>query len=199
MTELKKKYNDYCNECFEIITDGGTFKIYCDYDFNLYWSPYIEDKDMYKNTFQYTVSNDDKFVYDLFNELYDSVMSKKPFKYSKYDADDTIYDDVEYDLIVDNGIEWHSDSFNYDAASVLRIDKDEKDNYIVTFKRSKVVSDEISAFTTCAVQFSRGISQYDPYNMTFIEMYNRLKDCDLLYNKVLYGTGILGKRKIKKR
>ena len=181
------------------MTEEGTFKIFNDYDLNLYWAPSVSDDDLNKKSLSFTVTNEDKYVYRLFSELYDSFVNFQPFKYSRYNRDEDVVDKLEYPIVKNSNIDWHSDGFSYDAASILNINKDEKNNYVVTFNKSKMVSDNISNFETFAVQFSSGISRYDPYNVTFIEMYNQLRDYDLFPNNVYYKFGIRGKRKVRKR
>ena len=175
MLELKRSNDGSGFDKFKIKTDEGSFKIYLDSDLCLYWCcniPYGED---IKDTYKYTITKDNTRVYSIFEQLYDSVVTKRPFKYFKYDDDRKYlyYDDNN--LVKDSAIEWHSDDFTYDAASVLMIDKDiETDNLEITFNKSKVVYDDISPFSTFSVKISTGESRYDPYNATFVNMYEHL-------------------------
>lgn len=174
MLEIKKSYNDYCYKMFTIKTREGSFKMYLDENRSLYLSPNT-NMDEIADEYYYTITKENKKVYDVFNELYDSVISNKPYKY----MEDCRLDDFEYenDLAIDGEIKWHSDDFSYEAASVLGIKKDDEDNFIVTFNKSKLVCDDVSAFFTHAVRISNGFSRYYPYNLTFMEMYNKLDDC----------------------
>ena len=177
MLELKRNYNEYCHEKFTIKTDEGSFKIYYDSDLCLYWSPNIPELEDIKDVYRYTITHENRRVYEIFNELYDSVSSKQPFKHFKYDEPEKYIPYDDNNLVKDNVVEWHSDDFAYDAASVVKIEKDnETDNYIITFNKSKIVSDDISPFSTCAVKIGTGACRYDPYNATFIDMYRKLSD-----------------------
>ena len=178
MIKVKKSYTDYCYECFYIKTEEGTFKIYRDYNLNLCWSPVIDDE-ISNDYFEYTITKDNKYVYKLFDELYCSIIEKKPFKYCRYDAEDSVFDEIDCELVQDGVIEWHSDCFEYDAASILKIDKNSNDDYVIAFKKSKIVSDDVSPFSTFAVCINSGISRYNPYNDTFIDMYNKFKGYDI--------------------
>ena len=156
MLELKRSNNGSGFDKFKIKTDEGSFKIYLDSDLCLYWCCNIPNDDI-KDTYKYTITKDNARVY------------------SKYDDDRKYlyYDDNN--LVKDSVIEWHSDDFTYDAASVLKIDKDvETDNLEITFNKSKVVCDDISPFSTFSVKISTGESRYDPYNATFVNMYEHL-------------------------
>lgn len=200
MLELKKSYNVNCCEKFTIKTEEGSFKIFYDEDLSLYWSPSIPEGSDIKDVYKFTITNENRKVYNIFNELYDSVTSKRPFKYFQYDnAENYVsYDDNQ--LVKNDVIEWHSDDFVYDAASCLRIEKDNDNNeFIITFNKSKLVYDDISPFSTFAVKISTGESRYDPYNATFIKMYRNLCNyCDnrgyTFSNKPWYK-----KRRVRKR
>lgn len=174
MLELKRSYDSNSKERFVIKTDEGPFKIYYGSDLCLYWSCSSSDDDM-EDFYQYSITKDNKHVYNIFDDLYDSVISKKPFKHIVSDDSEKYYSYSDNGLIKDNSIEWHSDDFSYDASSVLKIEKNEETgDYIVTFYKSKIVSDGIGPFCTYTVKISTGASRYDPYNATFINMYQQL-------------------------
>ena len=180
MLELKRERDSYCREKFTIKTSEGLFKIYYDPDLSLCWSPSIPDSCVMDNEYSYTITKENMGVYRAFSALYDSIITRRPFKNFKYDGDEKYVSYDDNNLVIDNTIQWHSDDFAYDAASVVKIDKDlENDNFIVTFKKSKVVCDNISPFSTFMVRFNTIESRYDPYNATFINMYDRIKEyCD---------------------
>ena len=191
MLELKKSYDANCREKFLFDTEEGSFIIYYGDDLSLYWSCTLND-DM-QNCYKYTVTKDNESIYKIFDELYDSVVSKRPFKHFNSDEPEKYYAYDDNGLIENNAIEWHSDAFNYDAASVLKIEKDnETENLVVTFKKSKVVADEIGSFSTYSVKISTGLSRYDPYNASFIDMYNKLSNyCE----KFCYSFGSNNKKR----
>lgn len=174
MLELKRMYDSNCRERFIIKTDEGPFKIYYGADLCLYWSCNPSDDEM-NDCYKYTITKDNTNVYNIIDELYDSVISKRPFKHFNVDDSEKYYAYDDNNLVKNGAIEWHSDDFSYDAASVLKIEKDlETKNFIISFHKSKIVSDDISPFCTYAVKISTGASRYDPYNATFINMYQQL-------------------------
>ena len=174
MLEIKKGYNDYCYKMYTIKTQEGSFKMYIDENLSLYLSPNTDMNEI-ADEYYYTITNENEMLYNVFNELYDSIVSNKPYKY----MDDCVLNEYEYEnTLFDNGeIKWHSDDFSYESASILGIRKDEHENFVVSFNKSKLVCDDISPFITLAVRISNGFSRYYPYNSTFMDMYNKLDDC----------------------
>lgn len=174
MLEIKQGYNDYCHKIFTIKTQEGSFKMYLDENLSLYLSPNTDIGDI-ADEYYYTITKENDMVYNVFDELYDSIISNKPYKYMDcYDLNDYEYENI---LIEDGKIKWRSDDFSYDTASILNIEKDDSDNIIVTFNKSKLVCDDVSPFFTLAVRVSNGFSRYYPYNLTFMEMYRKLDEC----------------------
>ncbi len=98
-------------------------------------------------------------------------------------------------LFKDGKIEWHSDEFPYDEASILSISK-EKDAYIVEFK----LSDKRNMFSTHSIRICNSGSRYYSYNASFMNMYNKLLEYD--YDKdeknVVSVFATDDKKKIKK-
>ena len=178
----EKKYNKY-----EIVTDNGSFCIYCGQDLNLYWVPCLEKEDLSKNSYEYVITEDDVFLCKVFDELYNCAVNKK----------DTSLE--EYALVKDGVIEWHSDDFSYDAGSILSIEKDENANYHVTFTRSKNTADDISMFYTYAVQMNWANSRYGVYAESFVDMYGDLKKNEEFPNNLLYILGLNGRKRVRTR
>ena len=177
--ELKKKYDRNNHARFTIKTNEGTFKIFYGSDLCIYWSCSIPN-DNADNQYKYTITDEDRVVYNVFNGLYDSVISKMPFKHFNTDDYNKYCQYSDNNLFKDGKIEWHSDDMEYNVASFFQIEKDAENNcFIVTFNRSKVLCDDIGPFSTFTVMISACECRYDPYNATFMEMYRKLGDyCD---------------------
>ena len=177
MIKVVKEHNWGQNDVINIQTNEGNLYIAFGKDLNLYFSysgNNIENKDEYR----FVIDKECGFLYECFDNLYDSVMSEKPFKYS----DNLLDTDFSYPLSKcamelvhdDEIIDWHSDDCNnYDLSSVLSIEKD-LDSYLVTFKKSKERIGH-SAYSVC---IRNGNSGYDPYNASFMIMYNKLRNHD---------------------
>ena len=180
MLELKRTYDSNGKEKFIIKTDEGTFKIFYGADLCLYWSCNIINQQETDNKYTYTITDENKYVYRIFNELYDSVVSKTPFKHFKSDQPEKFIQYNDNNLVKDDLIEWHSDDILYDAASYVQIEKDAENNrFVITFNKSKVLCDDVSPFSTFTVMFSVGECRYAPYNAAFIDMHRKLAEyCD---------------------
>ena len=190
MIDVTKEKTRGMRDIINIHTKEGLFYIAFESDMNLYFSysgNNLEDKDEYR----FTIDKDNPFLYECFDNLYDSVINQKPYRYSENLANtEYIYPLARCtcELIHDDGIiEWHSDDEPYDLGSVLSISKDEEENYILGFKRAKDGN--------CSVRIRNGGSCYDPYNASFMIMYNRLCDYDFELDKVISS----GNSRVRKR
>ena len=174
MIKVTKENNWGENDVINVQTNEGNFYISFEKDLNLYFSysgNNIEDEDEYS----FTIDKENAFLYECFDELYDSIESEMPFKYSEnLPNTDCVYPLSKVCVELDHGdgiIDWHSeDESNYDLASVLEI-MPYIDSYIVTFKKSKSKMGH-SAYSVC---IKNGGSGYDPYNASFMIMYNKLR------------------------
>ena len=200
MLEIKRSYDAYCHQRFTIKTSDGSFRIFYGQDLSLYWSPIIPEFDDIEDEYKYIITKDDNKVYHIFDELYESIISGLPFKFFKYDNAENYIPYNDNGLVKNNVIEWHSDDYSYDAASAFMIEKDfENEKFLITFKKSKLITDDISPFFTFAVKVSTGECRYDPYNATFIDMYGKLSEyCEnrgkTFSNKPWYKKGKVRKR-----
>ena len=200
MLELKRYYDANNNERFTIKTGEGLFKIHYGSDLCLYWSCGISNDDSVNEQYKYTITDENKAVYRIFDELYDSVVSKMPFKHFKTDECEKYFQYNDNDLFKDGIIEWHSDDMEYNAASFVQIEKDfENKCFIVTFNKSKVLCDDISPFSTFTVMFSPCECRYDPYNATFMEMYRKLGEYCNKRGYTFSKQSRLNKRRVRSR
>ena len=74
---------------------------------------------------------------------------------------------------VNPDFEYEEDDFEYDDASRFVIEKID-DIYKVTIHKSK----DNSIYTTYAIRFRNSGSRYSPFNITFMQMYQALKEYD---------------------
>ena len=176
MTKVTKEKNNVMNDIINVETEKGNFYISFERDYNLYFS-YLQNS-FDSNDCAFSIGKDNLFLYQCFDELYDSVMSEQPFKYSANLAHpEYIYplSKCAIELVHDDGIiDLHSeDDKNYDLASTLSIEKGE-DCYTVSFKKSDSVIGH-RAYSVCIKNANSG---YDPYNASFMIMYNKLREHD---------------------
>ena len=78
-------------------------------------------------------------------------------------------------------IEWYSDELPIDITSKLTIKKEDQ-TFKVLFEKSKKSQDGI--FITYSIRFRNSGSRYDPFNISFMLMYNTLKEYDTNYHQI---------------
>lgn len=181
MLEVKKDLDSMGYDCYSIKTKQGTFHICWGGTLDLYWTffPAREIVDQYT----FDVTKEEYYLYRLLDEIYDSVESCDPFRYTpKLGIDDPFEDKIPTPtkyyletkdrLLKDNTITWLSDDgYNEDAARVS-IKKCE-DKYEITFNRGLS-----EGHKTYWIRFRNSGSRYNPFNAPFVIMYNKLKYYD---------------------
>lgn len=183
MVDIKRGISSGC-EVFSIKNNSGNLKLFNFYDNDLRFTcDELEKSDSYN----IEIGLGDSYFYTLIDEVYDAVSNHQPFKYLKndFEAKDLVFLEKVSNskrLFKDGVIEWHSDDCAYNIGSVLYITK-ENDKYIMTFQKSKVHLDRVDPFTNFTVTIGNN-SRYNPYNITFMNMFNKLRDYDFLINQV---------------
>lgn len=170
-----KRYNSSVCEVFSITNNSGNLKLFTFYDNDLRFTC----DDLENFTYSIEICPDDSYFYTLVDEVYDAVSNRQPFKYLKCDFDDN---DLVFSETVSNSkslfkngvIEWHSDDSVYNVGSVLYISK-EDNKYTMTFQKSKAHLNRVDPFTDFTVTIGNN-SRYSPYNITFMNMFNKLRD-----------------------
>ena len=140
MIILRKEENWYGYDNVIVETDEGMFEILYSGNDDLYFSlMYVGQRLDIPDSYSFSITKDNEYLYNSFEKLYNSIRNNKPFSNSRLD-------DINRNMIVHdnklfkNGrIEWHSDDFSYDEASILTIYK-EKDIFKVEFKFEKLFS-----------------------------------------------------------
>ncbi len=183
MVDIKRSISSGC-EVFSINNNSGNLKLFNFYDNDLRFTcDELEKSDSYN----IEIGLGDSYFYTLIDEVYDAVSNHQPFKYLKYDfeAKDLVFPEKVSNskrLFKDGVIEWHSDDCAYNIGSVLYITK-EDNKYIITFQKSKIHLDRVDPFTDFTVTIGNS-SRYNPYNITFMNMFNKLRDYDFLINQI---------------
>ena len=197
MLDIERGISSGC-EVFSLKNESGNLKLFYFYDYDLRFSCDTPEK---LNTYNFEIGPNDSYVYTLIDETYDAISNHQPFKYLKYDFDnkDLVFPentDNSKRLFKNGVIEWHSDDCAYNIGSVFYIKKEDK-KYIITFQKGKAHLDRIDLFNDFTVTIGNS-SRYNPYNITFMNMFNKLRDYDFLVNQVNIGTYI-PKEKVKVR
>ena len=200
MVEIKRD-NNLNFEVYSIRNDTGSFKIFYFYAMDLCFTCDSTNND--SDTYSVVISPNDKYIYTLIDEVYDSVSNNQPFKHLKYDfeAKNLVFpdkSDYSKKLFKEGIIEWHSDDYAYSVGSILFIKKDD-DKYIITFQKSKAYSEGVYPYTEYTVTISNN-SRYSPYNITFMNMFNKLREYDFLINQVnINSYSSNGKTNVRKK
>ena len=94
----------------------------------------------------------------------------------RYYGSDTLYKD--------GAITWYCDDFaDLNNASNFCIKK-YKDYFLLTFKKSKIELFNGCFFPTYSVRIRNSGSRYEPFNISFMGMYQKLKDYNDKYHQI---------------
>lgn len=193
MLKMTKSKNGHDYEAFEIETNEGKFNISFEGNLDLYWW-YVPNKNILEapQTKEFIITKEDYFIYNTFDELYNSIKNDKPYFNLSYDNGNKdkkikVYDKNNPERLFKNeGIEWHSDDFEYECSSYVRIEKC-KEGYKVIFSKSKGNIYDCTydtMYMTYSVRFRNRGSRYIPFNTTFMSMYNKLSKYNFNYHQI---------------
>lgn len=199
MVRIEKYKNLVGNDAIKIITDEGSFSISFEGNLDLYWI-YRPNARLFleEDKHDFYITKENYFLYSLFERLYASVKEGKPYLNCPYDIDNRHKEYRTFgsnELFINDKIEWHSDDYPYDEASIVSVSKYDEDTFKIEFAKSKG-----GYFPTFAVRFRNSGSSYQPFNSTFMSMYNSLINCDydyhqIDYEEVLYEQKVLEKKR----
>lgn len=172
MIEIKCNKSGHGYDYFEINTNEGVFTISFENNLDSYWSfkPNVNFLDS-KESYEVDITKENYFLYQLFEELYNSVKTGIIKTGRTYDDDGIIVahqSEIDY-LFVDNSIYYLSDDFIEEEASSFRITKYE-DMFKILFTKSH--SDIY--FNSFAVRIRNSGCRYGYFNISFMNLYNKL-------------------------
>lgn len=184
--DIYKNSNNY--DVIYVKTEDGDFSIAFAGNLDLYWTyhpntPFLEAPD--EHTIRITKEN--YYLYTCFEELMKAIKNDTPNSNSLFECDKNkvpkYNSSKEIGLLTNNTICWHSDDFVYDEASLVAI-RQEDEQFNVTFKKSS----NKEYFQTFSVRFRNSGSRYDPFNIAFMNMYNKLREYDyqMYFEEILY-------------
>ena len=133
---------------------------------DLYWAINKSSSDSLKESIE--ISNEDRDIFELFDNLYNDVKDCKP-----HGKKDRYFQNV---LAVRNffneeakTIEWHSDETYFDSDDVVKIIK-QKENYHLEFTRPKKYEDPYHWYSPrmISIRFRNSGSYYSPFNIIFM-------------------------------
>lgn len=204
MLEIKRNINSHGYDVFDIVTDNGIFQISYENNLDLYWRYiYFNSIDKESNQKVFKITKENYYLYALFNELYNAIKEKKPYKTFPSIIDEDLRNKKlkyygGYELYNNRTITWYSDDFcEFANASNFSIKK-QKDYFLVTFVKSKTEYDNGFVFPTYSVRIRNSGSRYEPFNNAFMGMYQKLKKYNFDYHQI-HIEEYLYENKLKKR
>lgn len=201
MLEITKNKNDYNYDIFNIKTDQGILQISFENNLDLYWTLFTNENLSNINTKEFLITKENYFIYDTFYNLYNAIKNKTPYSNLPYDMDYKnkclkYYDDENsINLFKNNKVEWHSDNFDYDSASILFIEKKDNDIFSVMFEKSK----NNDLFETFEIRFCNSGSRYSPFNVSFMNMYHKFQEYNCNYHQIHFEEYMYNQKKLERK
>lgn len=190
MQELKRDKNSFGYDVFIINTDTGSFEISFQNNGDLYWR-YIHSGSILDapSSHEIIITKENYYIYELFNELYENIKIGRVYYGENY------FEERINNIFKNGKIEWYSDEQPKEITSKLIIEKEE-DIFKVTFQKNKIGYNEF--LVTYAVRISNSGSRHHPFNISFMTMYNKLKEYNFDYHQV-HIEEVIYKQKVLKK
>lgn len=155
---LLKRVANKNGDSFVIKTDEGLFKIFLDDSFNLVFSCNSSEN------MSFDIKSDDE-IYPFIDSLYDSIINGAP--YINFPKDFPNCDKVFPNelLVSDEKIVLNSENLNGNSLIISK-----ESGYNVLFNKADSLEDKTD------VVINNSFSSYMPYNFTFFNMYERIKN-----------------------
>lgn len=206
MEIIKIKNNRYSYD-FYLKEDDKELRISFGGNLDLYWSltkkninlKQIKPSELYKECKKelketFTITKENYYIYTLFENLYNDIKECKLYTEDSY-FDETIsykdrnkeYQNTEkYKYLFDGKIiKWHSDEEDYLIADRVSIEKID-DTYVLKFTRPELTEDKFSfrIIGNISIRFRNSGSRYDPFNIIFMRMFNKLQEYNPEYHQI---------------
>lgn len=155
------RYPDWCD--FKLIFENGI--IYFMYGGNLDLSFLVISEE--EGTVNFIISPDDMEVFTLFNELYNKAINcdVKDKKYVRSTTYKKLFEDGHFS--------WKSEDQVYEDANQLNIYKEDK------CYRLEFVLKNVDFATENAIRIQNSGCRYKPFNLLFLDLYNKLQSIPL--------------------
>lgn len=192
--EIKKELTDILNTyVIRIFDETLEFRIFFAGNFDLYWTLYTESN--LEKEVLFTISKENYYLYSLFEKLFFNIENAIIYdisledlsKYSDEELDEVkdYYNNVNmklrnslvHDLLYSDGvIKWVSDFCIRDNCNNEVIIKKEDNRFILKFIFNDIFNRSI--------RFRNSRSRYDPFNICFMNMFDRLQEYDVDYHQI---------------
>ena len=191
MMKIQKRKNDISGLYDYTFTEGDQhLRIYFAGNLDLYLvlghRHIIQNED---TELSMDITKADYSLFQAFDTLYKEITSgyiytdeeTYPFPNHSYKGTDT------YKRLVDEDkrITWISDDGYRMAEDRMTIEKVDEDSYRLTFKRNSIpMPDGFKSPFGITVRIRNSGSYYDPFNVSFMKMYNRIQEIDPYYHQM---------------
>ena len=135
-------------------------------------------------TDSFIITKENYGLYSLFEKLYNDIKEINLFEDLEEDKDRyRLYNSSYYQELFDeknNTITWYSDETAREVANYLQIKK-EKERFIINFNIQEYIEGydrDFASLYYIPIRFRNSGSRYDPFNIIFMRMYERLKEID---------------------
>jgi len=211
MLEIKRYQDERNTFDYFIKNEENTFRIFFGGNLDLYFCVNRKDYENDNEIINFEITKENYVLYSLFEQLYDKIISCEihtidKFELEMYDKDEIIEKEYIYkelnkelkdsyvykNLVKNNVISWRHDDQIYEEANILNIYKEEEKFRLEFILQSK----EWSTFID--VRFRNSGSRYNPFNMVFMQFYNKLQEYDPEYHQIHIEEYLYQKKLTKK-
>jgi hypothetical protein len=201
MLEINKRWDEHTQTYIIKIFDGKQlFQMIFAGNLDLYWNIYDLTDDYSKNTNvikKINITKENYVLYSAFERLFYDIKNCNVYDDSDFTFCETLEERQEIilrrrhlneilknkysyqTLFHDNCIEWHCDDYCYEEGNIVKIKK-KKEYFEVSFQMQKI---DIYK-RNYSVRFRNSGSNYDPFNIIFMKMYNGLQKYDPEYHQI---------------
>lgn len=178
MINVNKYNNEFGNQIELVFPNNRKLNINFCGNLDLYLSPSYNSFDELEVSFD--ITEDDYDLYQIFNKLYSSIVTYKPYGDDKVDIIFKEYEKYnEYPLVKNNIIYFYSDDDPEDIASLLTISKEED---IIHIKIKKGM--HMEGIISTAIRIRTNGSRYNSFFIPFMNMYKEINETDFSYHQI---------------
>ena len=158
---------------------------------DLYWTIRSKKESNYHD---FIITKENYNVYRLFEELFDDIENIKIFDEEYIPCYISTEEELEYEknkyrlfnhsnyneLFNNNTITWYSDETNHEVANILKI-KREDETFKLEFYIQPYIEEydrDFNSLNYIPIRFRNSGSLYDPFNIVFMRMYQKMKQID---------------------
>ena len=183
--KISKENNEFGLQIF-IEEENSYLSIFYGGNLDLYWAIHSNKRKLENDSKSdmFVITKENYELYNLFENLYNDIKEINLFEDFEEDKDKyRVYNRSNYQELFDEKnktITWYSDETAHEVSNYLKIKK-EKDCFIINFNIQEYIEGydrDFSSLYYIPIRFRNSGSRYDPFNIIFMRMYERLKEID---------------------